>query len=267
MWATLALSAITLAPAQAGTLELKNVRVTSGVLGQERKDTKFLPGDVFVVSFDIDGLKVRDDGRVRYSMGMELTREGKPRPVFAKAPEDKEALLHLGGNSLPMYALSVIGTDTEAGNYTMTVTITDLESKQTQKLVKGFEVLKPTLGFVRVGLTYETGQPAPPVAVPGQSLLLNFALVGFELKNGNPDIAIEMRILDEAGKPTLVKPFKGEVKTVAKTFQQIIPFDALPIQLNRAGKYQLILKATDNLTRKDVEQTLNLTIIDPARTR
>jgi len=121
MWATLALSAITLAPAQ-GQLELTNVRITNGVLGQERKDTKLLPGDIFVVTYDIDGLKVKDDGRVRYSMGMELTRQGKAKPEFSKAPEDKDALLHLGGTRLPSYATAIIGTDTPPGTYTMTVT-------------------------------------------------------------------------------------------------------------------------------------------------
>src|SRR5262249_46660303 len=60
MWATLALSAALMAPSQKGTLELKNVRMTRGILGQERTDTKLLPGDVFVVAFDIDGLKVKE---------------------------------------------------------------------------------------------------------------------------------------------------------------------------------------------------------------
>jgi len=267
MWATLALSAISLAPAQVDNLELKNVRVTTGVLGPERKDTKLLPGDVFVVSFDIDGLKVRADGLARYSMGMELTLQGKAKPEFKKDPEAKEALLHLGGSRLPMYALSVIGTDTKPGTYTMTVTVTDLETKEkaTRKLVKTFEVVPSRLGFVRLGLAYETGQPAPPVGVPGQSVLLNFSLVGFMLdKKGNPDITLEMVIVDEAGKPTLGKPFSGKVKEVGKGFQQIIPFDPLLIQLNRTGKFKINLRATDNLTKKEVEQTLDLTVLDPA---
>jgi len=264
MWATLALSAITLAPAQGNALELKNVRITSGVLGQERKETKLLPGDIFVVAFDIEGLKVKEDGRVRYSMGMELTRQGKAKPEFAKAPEDKEALLHLGGTRLPSYATAIIGTDTPPGNYTMTVTVTDLDAKKSEKLVQTFEVVEPKLGFVRVGLTYETGQPAPPLAVPGQSLLLNFALVGFTLdkKTGNPDLTIEMRILDDSDKPTISKPFKGEVKMVAKAFTAIIPFDPQLVQINRPGKYKLMLKGTDNLSKKEVEQVIDLTVIE-----
>src|SRR5207253_6869300 len=51
MWATLAIaSALSLAPAQGEKLEIKNDRVTYGILGQERKDSKVLAGDVFVVT-------------------------------------------------------------------------------------------------------------------------------------------------------------------------------------------------------------------------
>ena len=47
MWATLALSAaVSLAPAQANGLELKNVRFTQGVLGSARADSKFLAGEL-----------------------------------------------------------------------------------------------------------------------------------------------------------------------------------------------------------------------------
>jgi len=264
MWATLALSALTLAPAQAGNLELKNVRITNGILGQERKDTKLLPGDIFVVAYDIEGLKVKDDGRVRYSMGMELVQKEKDKVAFKRDPEDKEALLHLGGTSLPSYATAVIGTDTPPGTYVMTVAVTDLEAKQTKKLVKTFEVSKPELGFVRVAFSHGP-VPAPPVAVPGQTLLLNFTLVGFQIdkKTNQPDLSIEMRILDADGKPTLTKPFSGKIKMVGKEFQTFLPFDPLPIEINKPGKYKAVLKAVDEVTKKETEFTLNLLVLDP----
>ena len=80
MWATLALAAVLQPiPAQGGKLAIKNDRVTYGILGQERKDAKMLPGDVYVVTFDIEGLAVNNaDGKVLYSMGMTLKNaEGK----------------------------------------------------------------------------------------------------------------------------------------------------------------------------------------------
>ena len=96
MWTAVALTTVmTLAPAQG--IELKNVRSTYGIMGETRKDDKLLPGDIFVVHFDIEGLKVKDNGTVLYSMGMELTKKGKAKPEFKRDPQDLEAELSLGG--------------------------------------------------------------------------------------------------------------------------------------------------------------------------
>ena len=74
MLATLALSAALYAPTQ-GELTLSNARPTYGILGAARKDAdmpKLLPGDQICVSFDIENLKIGDDGKVQYSIGMEV---------------------------------------------------------------------------------------------------------------------------------------------------------------------------------------------------
>jgi hypothetical protein len=269
MWATLALTAaLNLAPAQPAALDFANVRTTYGILGQERKDAKepkILPGEMLVVSYDITGLTVNKDGRVAYSMGMELYRKGKEKPEFKREPTNLETTLNLGGDRVPNYAQAYIGTDVPPGEYSMLVTVADRANKATKVLTQKFEVLKPTLGFVGVRLTYETNQPAPPLAVPGQLVLLHFSVVGFELdKKLNPHVGIEMQIIDDAtGKPTIAKPLAGEVKTIGgKEFEKLIPFDALPIQLNRPGKFTINLKVTDNHSKKTVEQALSLTVTD-----
>jgi len=249
---------------------LTNVRVTTGILGPDRKDAKdpkVLPGDLLVVSFDINGLTVKDDGRVRFSMGFELLSKGKTKPVFAHAPEIKESFLSLGGSRLPSLAQATIGTDTKPGEYAMKVTVTDVETKKTQVLEQKFEVIPAQLGFVRVGLTYDapTYYPAPAIGVPGQTLLLHFSLVGFELdKKNNPDVNVSMVILDEAtGKPTVAKPNSGDVKMIAsKEFETIIPFDPIPIQINRPGKYTITIKATDRHNKKTADQSISLTVAD-----
>src|SRR2546427_725234 len=73
MWTTLAFAAaLTLAPAQAGQLELTNARTTYGLLGAPRTDGKYLPGDSFTLSFDIEGMTVDDSGKVLYSIALEV---------------------------------------------------------------------------------------------------------------------------------------------------------------------------------------------------
>jgi len=54
-------------------LSATNIRTTYGVLGPVRRDTRFLPGDDFVLSFDIEGAKVNAAGKVLYLVGMEVT--------------------------------------------------------------------------------------------------------------------------------------------------------------------------------------------------
>jgi hypothetical protein len=271
MWATLAFSAaLSLAPAQRNNLDLQNPRVTYSVLGPERKDSKIYPGDVYVLSFDIVGLTAENDGEVRYSMGMELTRKvkgGKPKLEFRQAPRQYKAVNTLGGTTLPSYALAAIGTDAEEGEYTLKVTVTDRNAKPkpvTRELVRTFQVVPVELGFVRVGLSYNADLPAPAVAVAGQTLWLNFFLVGFTLdKKKRPDLAIEMTVLDEAKKPTVSKPRRGEIKKLAdESVYQLLPFDPIALQLNKPGKYTVVLKAIDHLKKKETERRIALTVLD-----
>ena len=281
MWTTLALlSALNGTPAQAGQLELKNVRYTYGILGQERKETPYLPGDVVVVAFDIVGLKVGPDGQVHYSMSTELTGKekdpgtGKPKILFRKDPQNLVTVNTLGGTRLPSIAYTEIGTKTDAGEYTMTVVVTDVAAKASVKLERKFEVKPTQFGIVRPGFTYidmnERGaggtQIAPPVAVPGQSLQLNFAVVGFTLDKTEkmlPKVSVKMEILDESGKPVLEKPFTGVAVNLEKEFKDlgVCPFQ-FPMQINRSGKFKIMLTAKDEHTGKSATQTLDLKVIE-----
>jgi hypothetical protein len=264
MWATLVLStAVGLAPAQAPGLGVKNVRFTQGVLGREREDNKFLPGDVAVLAFDVRGLKTTGVSRVRFALGLELTRKGASKPEFTKEPEDEEAVLALGGDRLTLSAAANVGTETEPGQYVMKVTLTDRVGKGTATAQRDFEVLRPRLGFVRVGLAYGAEHPAPAVAGPGQTLFLNFGLVGFALDKGGkqPDMTLELRVVDEKGKPTTSRPFRGDVRKMKPGFERFIPFDPIPFQAHRPGKYSVTLRVTDNLTKKTAEHTLPLTVL------
>jgi hypothetical protein len=277
MWATLALlTALNGTPAQTGGLELKNVRPTYGMLGQERKDTEFLPGDMFILTFDIEGLQVTKEGLAQYSIGMELTgknpKTGKVEKMFGKDPQEQQTVTTLGGSRVPSFARALIGIDTPPGDYTMKVVVTDRAAQKSQTLEKPFTVKKLEFGIVRVGFTYldlEEGQPAgrpqyaPPVGVPGQNLLLSFTAVGFELKGDKqqPNVSVSMEILDEGG--TSIHKFSGTAKDIDEPFKKlgVIPFQ-FPIHLNRTGKFKVVLRATDEFTKKSAEQALELKVVE-----
>jgi hypothetical protein len=262
MWATLALAAALQAPAQPGTLALKNPRVTYGMFGQERKDAKLLPGDLFMLAYDIEGLTIREDGRVFYSIGMELTsKDGKS--IFKQDPKELEAVNTLGGASRPAFAFLELGIDTAPGEYTVKLVVTDRTAKKSADLTYKFEIVPTRFGFVQPALVLApAGQPIPPVGSPGQEFLVNFALVGFELDAAKkqPNVTVEMQVIDVAtGKPTLAKPFTGESKNVADEFKKLLPWQFV-ISLNRHGKYKINLKAKDVNGNKTAEMTLDFEV-------
>jgi hypothetical protein len=263
MLATLALAAVLQPiPAQTGKLTLSNVRTTYGVLGQERKSNQLLPGDIFVVSFDIDGLKIKENGEVEYSMGMELKNNKDGKSQFKKEPQDLKAINALGGSRLPAFAMTDIGLDTPPGEYTLTVNVTDRLGKTTAMLERKFEVLPKKLGMVALVLTDPNGSPMPPVAVPGQNLLVNYMLVGFDVdKDKNPNLEFEMRIRDKAGKLTVEKPAVDPVKLADPKTPNLMPNHYL-IPINRTGEFTIELKATDKISGKSVEEKLSITVLD-----
>ena len=264
MWTAVALTTVmTLAPAQG--LELKNVRTTYGILGETRKDDKILPGDVIILAFDIEGLKAKDTGKVEYSMGMEFSKKDATKPVFKRDPTELEAYNSLGGSTLPAFAIYSLAPDIADGEYILTVSVKDLAGKGEKVLKKTYTVLKPKFGFIRVRLTSGGEDPVPPVAVTGQRVLYFCSLANVKIgKDKKPNVSFEMNILDADGKPVLAKPYKGDITTELKDPAGIMTFLPRQLDLNRPGKYKIVVKAKDNLADLTAEHTMSLTVLGTA---
>ena len=276
MWAALAVSALlSAAPADAGALQIKNDRFTYGVFGQVRTDTQVLPGEIVFVAFDVEGLQTREDGTASYTTALELLdKSGKS--LFKETPIERKALLPMGGNRLPNWSQVIVGSDTEPGTYTIRVTVADKLAKNSPPAVleKKFELSAPHFGLIRTALFYDkpptSPPPAPPIGVPGEGFIVGFTVVGFQTNPGakagdqaQAHVAVEMSILDDAGKPTLAKPFTIDVNQgLAEEYKAALPF-SFPLAPNRAGKYTLVITATDKLANKSAKQQMSLTIVEP----
>jgi hypothetical protein len=266
MWATLTLLAATsLSPAQAGPIRFTNERPTYGILGPTRSDTKFIPGDVFFLSFDIENLKTDESGKVKYSMAMELL-DAKGASKFKGDPDPRELINSAGGNRLPASAHAVLGTNTEPGEYTMKIIVTDLATNKSETLTRKFTVTPEEFGLVRVNSTYdpEGKIPAPPMAVVGQSMWVNAFVDGFQRDSKKqPNVSLELQLIGEDKKPTLEKPQTFAVNKVDESWS-LIPVQTL-LTLNRTGKFTVELKATDLITKKTTKVTFPITVVDQAK--
>jgi hypothetical protein len=265
MWRSAILfAALSMVPGQGGKVVLTNVRLTHGILGPARADAKLLPGDSLYVFYDIDGITFDSTGKAQYSVGLEVANS-QGKTIFKQEPRQLEAHNVLGSARLPAHAHIDIGVDQPAGDYTLKVTVTDRASKASQGLAQKFTVLPKGLGIVRFRITGDQdGQiPLPAVGVLGQSVYLHAGLVGFERDKSKkvPAVQVEMRILDEKGKPTLPQPFAGEVGHDVSAKALSIPLQFL-LPLNRIGKYTIEVKATDLVSKKTATLAVPYTVID-----
>jgi hypothetical protein len=269
MWATLALTAaLSMTPGQTGALKLTNDRATYGYLGPTRADDALLPGDIYFVHFDIENLSADELGNGKYSIGLKLTNSAG-KVIFETEPVEKPFVNSLGGTRTPGYAQVQIGTDTPAGNYTLKVAVTDPKMKKTEAIERKFEVKPKAFGVVHMRINDISADPrnasATPIRVVGDVVLLNCAVVGFErdkAKMNQPNIGLEVAVVDDKGKPTLPKPITDQVTKDVPEQISAVPI-TLPLALNRPGRYTIKLQATDRITKKTVEATLPLQVLDP----
>ena len=264
------LAALTATPGQAAGLNLTNPKITYGELGSTRPDNKLLPGDIFFLSFDIEGIRVSETGRVRYGMAMEVT-DSTGKSIFKQMPVERDDFLPLGGTKLPARAFVSVGPEQPAGTYTCRVTVTDLSSKDkavSKTLDQKFEVLPKGFGIVMIYTAADPkGEvPAPLVGVAGQALFVHFAVVGFDRDPAGkqPNVTIEMVVYDKDRQPTLPKPTLKQVpdETDGKVDEKAtgVPMRFL-VPMNREGGFLIELKATDNLTKRTAKVYLPLRVV------
>jgi hypothetical protein len=264
MWASLALAAaLGFGFGQTGQLTISNIRPTYGVLGPRRPDDRILPGDLYLLSFDVDGLKAADDGKVKYTMAMEIV-DSAGKIWFPPAPRDLEQVNSLGSGRIQAFPKVEADLKQPPGEYTMKVTVTDRVIRAEKTLTRKFEVRKPEFGLVRPTATYDPDAqiPASLDGVVGQSIWLHCYAVHFGRDAAKKELHVtaELRVKDANGNPTVAKPFSGEYKLTDELL-------ALPMRfllvLNRPGKFTIELNATDHVDRKKSTLTLPLTVIEP----
>lgn len=234
------------AATQEAKLEIVNPRATYGHLGAVRPmGAGILPGDIAHVTFDIKNLKLDERGQAKYSVAIEV-RDQKGELFYEQKPFHAVAQNFFGGNTIPCSAHMDVPLGTPPTELLWKVTVHDRLADKSVVARGTGKVLAPTFGLVRVG-TYADADAkvaVPPVGVVGSVLYVNFAAVGFgrDAKTKKPDIWVEMRVLDDKGKPTFPQPLSGQVKEDIAEKARLVPLQ-FALTLNRVGHFTIELTA------------------------
>lgn len=261
MFPSLALAAlVAFAPAQAGALNFTNVRNTYGQMGPTRASSKFLPGDILFIAYEIEGMTIAEDGRTQYSTQLELCdKDGKSLNKFE--PRDALDFIPLGGGRIPAQAYVTIGVDQPPGEYLAKIYVVDKTAKVTKTLERKFEVTAPDFGIVNIfASTDKSGSnPTPTTGVVSQTIYVYFSVVGFKREGdkNQPKLHVEMTTVDEAGKPTLGKPVVYDIVQADEKIPTYPFIFSLP--MTRPGKFAVRLSCTDKITGKTA--TLDLPVL------
>jgi hypothetical protein len=258
------LAVLSLPAAEAGDLRLNNVRSSHCVLGPARAADRVMPGDCYVLSFDIEGITTDDAGKARYSVGIDVT-DADGKVLFRQEPKEQGAQTSLGGGRLAAYARLDVGLEAKPGPYNLKVTVTDLANGKRAELARKAEVLPKDFGIIRL-TTSSDPDGRYPISVPGSGdwLFLHCGLVGFA-RNGDgkqADASVAMRVLDEDGKPATAKPVTVQVDRDVPEAATALPVRML-LSLNRPGKFTVELTATDRVSNKTATLSFPLTVVSP----
>jgi hypothetical protein len=260
------LALLPFSPAQNAPLAITNDRLTiGGEFSPARPNNKYLPGDRFFLAFDIENLRLTDDGKGSFLIGMTVTNSSG-RIVYENKPARQDVLLPLGGSKLPGRAFVDTASDMTPGQYKCEVLIRDLATNESKTLQRTFEMLPKAFGLVAM---YCSGDdkgdvPAPFSGIAGQALWLHFFAVGFDrrLTTKQPDLEITFRALDSTGKPTLLKPRVEVVDDNIPEKEPRIPI-SLSLPMNRTGTYSVEIIGKDRVSGQSDKLTFQV-VVHPA---
>jgi hypothetical protein len=260
-------AALAFTPAQAGTLSLTNARTTYGEMGATRTDNRYLPEDFFFLAFDMEGLTVSPEGKVSYSMMVEVTNKNGQAEFKQDKPVDSDEIIVLGGNRMPGRAWVSLKPDQAPGTYKCRVSVTDRINKKTAVLDRNFDVVKKEFGLITMMTTYDLERkiPAPPTGLVGQILYVHGAVTAFGRgPDKKPNTSIVLQVYDEAKKPTVAKP---QIVVVPNDIPEgnDLAFITLVIPLNREGTFTAEIKATDATTGKTASVVIPIRVLPSAK--
>jgi hypothetical protein len=250
--------------AQTPALEIADLRPTYGHLGAPRpKGGGILPGDVAHFTFGIKNLKLDASGLAKYSVAIEV-RDASGKLVYEQKPFNTIAQNVFGGDTIPNSASVSIPLTQPAGELNWKLTVKDRATDKSVELKGAGKVLPADFGLVQVGTfaDAESRVPVAPVGVVGGTLYLNFSAVGFgrNAKDKKPDLNVDVKVLDEAGKAARPTLLSTKISEDIPDDAKLIPLH-LALTLNRPGRYTVEITARCASQNKTANVSLPIRIL------
>jgi hypothetical protein len=247
---------------EARAVEFKNVHATFGPGGAPRSDKKMRPGDLYLINFDLIGMKIDAKGIAKYEMAMEIF-DPKGKSVFKDSTKNAP-IVALGGNSVPETARVLLGADQPPGKYKVVITVTEDGAKAPKQLVQELELLPRDLDIIWV--------TAESTGFVGQQYVFRFSVVDMARDSKKlPKLTLTTRVIDEAtGKATLAEPMVNKLPEDwppegLNDLAKLEPIGVTsPMFLNRPGRFKVELEIRDEISKKNVKFSYHLTVLDAA---
>jgi len=240
---------------------ISNIRPTLVSLGPTRPDNNYLPGDVLHVAFDAAGFKLDAEGRYCFSAKLQV-EDGSGKLIGSEDYGNSPLRLGVlaGGKSRLAFRLP-IPLDQPAGTYKAKLILGDVIGKGTATVEQVYRVTPPGFGLIRL----QTGRSAfgqaetPCTGVVGEVLHLGMQAVGVgKLKENLGTLDITLEVKDASGK-TLGKPQLNSFAEINVSEPLQLRFE---LPLDQAGKYQMVLKATDKASSRSATLTVPIVVTD-----
>ncbi|MBO0701271.1 MAG: hypothetical protein J2P46_22930 [Zavarzinella sp.] len=239
-------------PAAHAKVEIRDVQAAHGLLGPERSDTEYLPGDEVFLRFTVTGARTTEQGRLNGEIKLTLT-DAAGQTILRDASPVQNTLA-FGGDRFPAKAAVELGHQFPPGEYQMTVEFKDLISGESDSFTKKFTCRPIEFGLARVRFAAdEAGRSAARVdGVVGQPLHLKVVAVGFDRSAGAIDLEMEVRVLDAKGRPVAPEPVRATVRTADPETVKAATHATFSGELTRTrpGEFRLQVTITDRKSGK-----------------
>lgn len=225
-------------------LELRDVQAAHGMLGPQRADLDYLPGDEVFFRFTVAGARATTEGQVSGEMRLTLTDAAGKAVLRQSSPVQNT--LAFGGDRFPAKAVVELGHQFPPGEYRLAVEYTDRVSGESDSFTEAFTVKPSEFGLVRVRFAAdEAGQgPTRVGGAVGQPLHLKLVAVGFDRSRGLIDLEMDVRVLDDRGRPVAPQGVRTAVRSDDADTVKAATHATFSAELTRTRPGDFVLKIT-----------------------